>query len=357
MSCKFRFFRRKERKPTSSDVIIFTRQLASLVKKNLPLVAGVGLIASDLERTTLKRILIQVAASLYEGKSLSESLGLYPKVFPDVYVQIIRIGEMTGNLTVSLTQAAVFLETEERFHRKIKENLFYPGSFIIFSLLTLLSLIPFIQLKIMPVFVTILADYGTSVKWSRPFSLLVYGNYFIPLDVFLIVTVLLCFFMRKTRIFRRFFARLSPIGSIRARAVDLSFIRALAGLAESGIPLDSALERARRVFDGEKRKTAAEEAVLFLRQGGTASETFEKTGVFSFSELWLLNSSEKSGNFVGTLKYIADTREANLERRIGAISVIVQPALILTGGFLVGVVVTQIYYILIKLANTIMAQI
>ena len=353
----FPFFNRKERKPASSDVIIFTRQLASLIKRNLPLAASVGFIASDLKRITLKRILFQVAASLGEGKSLSESLDLYPKIFPDVYVQVIRIGEMTGNLAVSLAQASVFLETEERLHRKIKENLFYPGSFIIFSLLIMLSVIPFIQLKIMPVFVTILADYGTSVKWSRPFSFLIYGNYIIFLDVFLIVAVLLCFFMRKTRVFRGFFARLSPIGSIRDRAVDLSFIRALAGLVESEIPLDSALERARRVFGGEKRRMAAEEAVLFLRQGGTTSETFEKTEVFSFSELWLLKSGEKSGNFVGTLKYIADTRETGLERRIGAVNAIVQPALILAGGIFVCVVVTQIYYILIKLANTIMAQI
>jgi type II secretory pathway component PulF len=310
-----------------------------------------------LERTTLKRILFQVAASLDEGKNLSESLDLYPKVFPDVYVQIIKIGEMTGNLAASLAQAAVFLETEERLHRKIKENLFYPGSFIIFSLLTLLSIIPFIQLKIMPVFVQILADYGTSVKWSHPFSFLTYGNYIISLDVFLIVAFPLCFFMRKTRVCRRFFTRLSPIGSIRDRAADLSFIRALAGLVESGIPLDSALERARRVFDGGRRIMATEEAVSLLRQGGTASETLEKTGVFSFSELWLLKSGEKSGNFVGTLKYIADAREAGLEIQIGAVSAIVQPVLILAGGFFVGVVVTQIYCILIKIANTIMTQI
>lgn len=328
------------RKTTASDIILFCRQLSSLVKKSLPLSESIILIAADMERFELKEALLEISKSVESGEKFSVAVSRYPNIFPDVLIHLVTSGEQNNDLALSLDTTAELLETEEALHNKLKANILYPLGFIFFTAIVCLAVYFFIFTRLMPILrMTLTGVEEEDVEVSKTlFHSGILGKPFIfwvsiILVGIILVGVIVHFLTRRKRLFQRVLSHLPPIGAVRNQALVIGFLRVMKNMLKAGMPLDTAFKHAGTFLDDRKQKVKT--ATEILASGQKASQAFESLKIFSASELWLIAAGEKTSNFEDALENIICFRGTELETRIGIFISVIQPFLIFLGGLYV----------------------
>lgn len=340
----------------NADLIIFTRQIASLTGRNIPLSECLELVSADTQNKEFKNVLSSLKTDTGKGETFSAAIAKFPGVFPDVYIKILQPDHMSSDFPSALKTAAQLLETEENFHNKLKTNILYPGSFIIMSILIFISSMIFLLVKIIPTFVKINQDMEAKSLPASLSGIIRVSNFFTYTAIVPVLLVVACvllilhFATRRAGLFRRLLASLPPIGSVRRQAVIITFFRILTYLLRTGIPLATAMRDAAGILDADK-KLLTEQAADDIEKGTPFVESMKKTRIFSPSETWLLKAGEKSGNLPDTFESVIAFRETGMEKRIGVIMSIVPPLLIVAGGLVVLAVWHSIFGTLIGVEN------
>ncbi len=330
---------------TLEDRAIMTRQLATLLSSGVPLSESLHSLIEQTENNYLKKVISHVRTRVTEGVSLADALKEYPKVFSDVYVNMIRSGESSGTLDSVLLRLAEFLENQGKIRNRIRAALAYP----ILMLIVGTGILIFLMTSVIPKITRIFEDMGTALP--LPTRILIgFSHITVKLwwifAVLLIISIIITKRYIRTEKGRALYDRISlklPVFGRLVRIASISRImRTLATLISSGVPLLTAIDIARSVTTNTLLSKAMEIAKEHIKEGGTLSAPLRQSGLFPPMVSQMIAIGEQTGELESMLFKISDAYENEMEMNISRLTSLLEPVMILFMGAIVAFVVFSI---------------
>ena len=343
---------------SKQDLAVMTRQMATLLKAGLPLVSCLTAMADQVENPRLTKILTQVRERVNEGSSLAQALQEFPKVFSDLYINMVSAGEASGALELVLLRLAEYTERQVRIHNRIRAAMIYPAVMTLVSLGVLAVLLTFV----VPKFVSIFAELQQALP--VPTQVLIAVSSFFRGYWYLILLLLAgCLFLlaryrrtpRGRNLFDRVNLRIPVFGRLVRLGIVIRFARTLSTLLGSGVPLLKALDILSRVVNNTVFETAIDAARESVIEGASLSQPLKQSGVFPPILIHMVTSGEQSGQMEEMLTKVADFYEEEVETLTSMLTSLLEPALILGMALVVAFVVISILLPLLEM-NQIVVQ-
>jgi len=330
---------------TPDDIHALTRQLATLLNAGIPLVGALDALMEQTTSPPLKKIIAQIKESVNEGNSLTGSLARHPKLFSNIYINMVRAGEASGSLDVVLERLAEFGEHQQVLKGRFQAALVYPvfmaiiGSGVLFFLLSFV--VPnltriFTEMKQVLPLPTIILIWFSGFMRSYWWVLLLFA-------VAIIVSIKETIKRPKGRYFwDNMKLRLPVIGQINRKIALSRFGRTLGSLLQSGVPLITSLEIVRNIVNNVLIGDVIDEAMEDIQAGKSLNLALSRSIWFPPIFRQMVSVGEQSGDLEGMLHKIADTYEREVETRITGMTALIEPIMILLMAVVVGFIVISI---------------
>lgn len=335
-----------QRGVSATDLALFTRQFATLVRSGLPIDEALRAVSQQTEKARIRSMVLGVRSRVTEGHPLAAAMGDFPHVFSDLYRSTVAAGEQSGRLDVVLERLAEYTESRQALAQKTMLALIYPVFLVIASLAIVVVLLAYVVPKIVDVFKNTGQDLPFLTQaliglsdWIREYGLAA------ALVIALVVFVGRLALRREgpRRQYHKMLLRIPVLGRLVRGLNAGRFSRTFSILAASGVPILDALRISAQVLSNLPMREAVSEAALMVREGSAISVALEKSRYFPPMTIHLIASGESSGNLEGMLERAADAQEREVETMIGAAMGIFEPVMLLIMG---GVVLTIVLAIL-----------
>jgi general secretion pathway protein F len=338
------------------DLALAFRQLSTLVEAGIPLVSSLSALIDQLGNPMLKKIFTQVREKVREGSSFADALSLFPRVFSNLLIGLVRTGEMSGTLDLALARWADFSEQQVALRERIRAALAYPLFMLVIGVGVLLFLMTFVVPSVTKIF----SDLGQALP--LPTRILIAVSDFLSLYgwALLIGSVGLSLWLRKwlrresgAWIWDRWKLRL-PLGGGWYRKLAISrWARTLATLLQGGLPLLQALRAAQDVVGNRLIAQALEEARERIREGAEMAFSLRQSGFFPAMVLEMVAVGEKSGELGKMLEKVARNLEGEVEAELRAMISLLEPLMILLMGVGVGFIALSILLPILEMSRMI----
>ncbi|WP_420446980.1 type II secretion system F family protein [Candidatus Palauibacter sp.] len=338
------------------DLVLFTRQLSVMISAGLPLTRALETLAQQAESPVLQRVARETLYDIESGNTLADALGRHPRVFTRLYVNMVRAGESGSRLDGILTRLAAFLEQNERIRRKVKGAMLYPA--VIFAVAV--AVVATLLLFVIPTFETVFASFNallplptrTVIGLSRAVQ-----NWWWAVVVTAGGGGLLLRRWVATETGRRRFdsllLRLPVLGPLWRRAAVSRFTRTLGTLLSAGVPILEGLEITARTAGNRVIQDAVLESRTAIRGGESIARPLRETGVFPPMVARMIHVGEETGDLDGMLSRIADFYDEEVDAGVESLLKILEPALIVVLGGLVGGMTIAMYLPIFDLVDAI----
>ena len=339
-------------RPSTADVAVMTRQLATLVRAGVPLVESVAALTEQVEKEQLKKTLTAVRETLNEGTSFAKSLEAHPKIFPSLYTNMVAAGEASGTLEAVLERLADFMESQARLKGKVTAALAYPVLMMFIGII----MVSVLMVAVVPKVTSIFENLGHALPWYTQLlitvSSILAGYWWLILGV---VTGAIVWFRRwratpagklkfdSFRLVVPIFGRLTLLVSV-AR-----FTRTLSTLLSSGVQLLQAMEIGRHVLENSRLESVISEAIGSIRGGESIAEPLKRARVFPPMVTHMIAVGEKTGQLEAMLENVSRAYEADVEIRVVALTSLLEPLMIVLLGGVVGFIAMAILMPLIQM--------
>ena len=345
---------KKSTKIKSDDLILFSRQLATMVNAGLPLVQGLDTLADQMENPSLKTLIRKLEDDVAGGESFSQALLKHQKVFSEFYVSMIRAGEESGTLDEILNRLATYLENSAKLARKVKSALVYPAVVTVMSILIVMVLI----LKVVPTFKNIFDAFGGTLP--LPTRVLI-GTSEILKDYFLIVAGILAvaFFLLRKYVqtekgrlqFDGLKLRIIIFGSLMKKVALAKFARTLCTLIKSSVPILKALEIVGATSGNKVLEKTLSSVGIGVKEGKTIAEPLSKSRFFPAMVVKMISVGEKTGALEDMLTKIADFYESEVDAAVDGLTSVIEPVLICFLGIIIGGIVIAMFLPILKMST------
>lgn len=314
-----------------SDLIIFTRQLYSLTKAGIPILRALSGLAESTHSKLLNTALYDTLDRMHNGYSLSAAMGANPRVFPQIYISLVQVGENTGQLDRVFLQLAQYLEQELETRKRIKAAMRYPTFVIIFLAIAMVIL----NIYVIPSFAGMFAKFNAELPWTTQL-LISTSNFFVNYWPHLLVGLISFFILTKAWLKSEKGDYLSDkwklnvpiIGSVIERSLLARFSRSFAMMLGAGVPLNNGLYLVAFAIDNNFLK----EKVLAMRSGIESGETLLKTAtsadLFTPLVLQMIAVGEETGQVDELLNECADFYEREVDYELKNMAAKIEPILI-----------------------------
>lgn len=329
-----------------NDLSIFCRQFSTMIDAGVSLVRALDVLGEQTQNPKLKRILREIQTEVESGQTLSKSMAKYPKVFNNLFIGLVRAGEVGGVLEESLQRLSHFLEKDMELRRKVKSALTYPVIVVIVALLIVLGLCTFI----VPKFIELFKDLGVKelpapTQFLMDFSDFLKNKWYIGL-----IGIAVLFWSIKlfgtTRVGRRVLDRLKlkiPVfGKLSHKICLARFSRTLATLLVSGVPILQAMETVAGTVGNSIIAEAIMNARARIREGDRINEPLEKSKMFPPMVVHMISIGEESGALDQMLSKIAEFYEGEVESQLQSLTAAIEPVMIVFLGICVGFIVVSL---------------
>ena len=331
------------------DLALMTRQLSTLVGAGLPLVECLSALVEQVDSARQKRILSQVREKVVEGGTLADALKAHPRVFSDLYVNMVRAGEASGALDVVLLRLADYTERSAALRNKVRSALTYPTLMAMVGGGILLFLLSYVVPKITKIF----EDTHQQLP-AMTIVLLAVSGFAQQYWWLIVITILLAVIgvraSRRTPTgqlrFDRATLRIPYFGKVLKKVALARFARTLSTLLEGGIPLLQSLDIVKNVVSNVVLRNAIEDGRNSIREGHSVAEPLKKSGVFPPLLVHMIAVGEKSGELEAMLKKAADAYDNEVEASVSALSSIMEPMIII---FMGAVVLFMVFAIMVPI--------
>lgn len=330
------------RRVSATDLALFTRQLATLVKAGLPLEESLLAVSQQTERQRVQSIVLGVRAKVMEGHTLADGFADFPRVFPEIYRATVSAGEQAGHLDTVLERLADYTENREEIRQKVMGAMLYPIALTIMCLMIVSGLLVYVVPKVVNVFRSSHAQLPimTRVLISVSDFLRLRGIYILIIAV--VGFILLSRWLAKAGPKRRFHLlqlRLPLIGKLTRGFNTARFTRTLSILTGATVPVLDALRIAGEVVTNLPMRDAVAEASLRVSEGASIGRSLAISKLFPPMTIHLIQSGESSGELENMLERAAISQERELDGLLTAIVGLLGPGLIvLMGLFVMGIV-------------------
>lgn len=327
------------------EVTTALRQLATLVGSGIPLVDCLGALVDQTEQQRLKKVFTQIREKVVEGSSLYQAMTAHPAIFNQIYVNMVRAGETGGALDIILRRLADFSERSMKLRKKIEAAMTYPLFLLMISTVILIFLMSFVMPKVIGIF----KGMEVALPWST--RILIWSTHFARefwwLVIFLIVAVsgLVSFWLKSDsgrKTWDGFRLHIPMFGRLHHHAVIARFTRTLSTLLKSGILLVDALEISRLAMGNRIMENVVTEVIRLVGEGKDFAGPLKSTGKFPPLVVQLVRAGEQSGELEEMLAKAAEVYEDEVESAIASLTSLIEPAIILCMGGIVGFIVMAI---------------
>ncbi len=342
---------------TINDLVVFTRQFAVMLDAGLPLVQCLQILADQQSNVTFKNVLRAVRADVESGNTFAESLRKHPKVFDDLFVNLVAAGEVGGILDTILNRLAVQLEKQEKLRKQLKGAMVYPATVSVIAVACIVLLL----VKVIPVFEQMFADFGGTLpgptamvielsNWLQQYILYLLGG------VFAVVT---CFAQARARStqFRyqtdNLALNLPIFGNVIKKVAVARFTRTLGTMISSGVPILDGLDIVAKtagnmVIEAELQSTRAS-----ISEGNTIAEPLQGSRVFPGMMVQMVAVGEETGSMEAMLTKIADFYDDEVDSAVAALTSMLEPIMMVFMGGSIGTILIAMYLPIFTIADTI----
>ena len=343
-------------KVQTKEIVIFTRQFATMIDAGLPLLQCLEILAGQQENKTFKKVLAEVKQSVESGNTLADSMKKHPKVFDDLFVGLVRAGETGGVLDTILRRLSTFLEKSEAVKRKVKGALIYPAV----MLLVAVAVVAVLLLFVIPVFKEMFA--GAGQKLPGPTLLVIGMSEFLQKYIIYIVIVLVAAFFAVRKYYRtnkgrllfdRIALRLPGIGNLLEKVAVARFCSTLGTMLSSGVPIMDALEVTAKTAGNLVLENAVMSARKAVAEGRFIADPLMETGVFPGMVVRMIAVGEATGALDAMLAKISEFYEGEVDVAVQALTQLLEPIMIVFLGGVCGGMVIAMYLPIFSMAGAI----
>jgi general secretion pathway protein F len=340
------------RRPRTSDIAVMTRQLATLVRAGVPLVDSLAALTEQVENESLVRVLTAVRESVNEGISFSKSLAAHPRVFPPLYVNMVAAGEASGTLEAVLERLADFMEGQARLRGKVGAALAYPLLMLVIGT----GLVGALMVAVVPKVTSIFENLGQELPWYTRLLIFVSNTLAGYWWLILALALLGWYGFRKWRgtpagrmKWDTFRLRAPIFGRLNLLIAVARFSRTLATLLSSGVQLLTAMEIGANVLGNVRLQSVVGEAIGSIREGESIAVPLKRSRAFPPMVTHMIAVGERTGQLEAMLENVARAYEADVDTRVIALTSLLEPAMVVVMGTVVGFIAMAILMPLIQM--------
>jgi len=336
------------------DLMIFTRQFATMIDSGLPLVQALDILATTSENKYFGKILGEVKARVEQGTTFSEALSYHPKVFDSLFVNLVRAGELGGILDTIMNRLAVQIEKEAKLKRRIKSALNYPKILIAVFIAAMWGLL----FKIIPTFESMFAGMGGQLpgltqkvidtsRWALAHSTPIFGTFFAIIAGFFIAWRL-----PKGRYYLHMAMLNSPIlGPVIKKTAVARFTRTMGTLLSSGVPILDALEIVSKAAGNLVIEKGLMEVREKIAEGRNIVEPLAATKIFPHMVVQMVGVGEQTGALDTMLNKIADFYEDEVDVAVEGMTAMIEPLMMVVLGGSIGTCMIAMYMPIFSMAG------
>jgi len=343
-------------KVETKDLVIFTRQFATMIDSGLPLVQCLDILASQQDNKFFQKILYKVKEDVESGSTFADALAKHPKAFDQLYVNLVAAGEIGGILDTILQRLAAYIEKAMKLKKQIKGAMVYPITIMSIAVIVVGVILVFV----IPTFAKMFADFGGELPAPTKFVIAL-SNFLIKYIIVIIAglfglsTAIKKFYAtpKGRKLIDRWALKAPIAGPLIRKVAVAKFTRTLGTMVSSGVPIMDALEIVAKTA-GNK---IVEEAIYGVRQaiseGKTMAEPLGACGVFPPMVVQMISVGEATGAMDTMLNKIADFYDDEVDDAVGAMTAMMEPLLMVFLGTTVGGLVVAMYLPIFKLAGAV----
>ena len=342
------------KKVNVTDLAMMTRQLATLLKANIPLVEALAAVADQVENSTLKVAISDIKNMVNEGGSLYKGLQKYPRIFTNIYVSMVEAGEMSGTLDVILIRLAEFTEAESELNSKVRSAMVYPAVMFVFTM----AMLAVIFIFVIPQMTEVFTGSGMELPW---YTQVVIGFSGILVNYWLLIILGIA---GSIALFRNW--KNSPTGSDTwdqlllkipvvgklARMIAVSrFTRTLATLLQGGVPMLQAMDIVSNVVGNAVLAKAIIQARDNISEGESIAGPLKRSEQFPPIVIHMINIGEKTGDLENMLTQVAESYDFQVKNAVEGLTSVMEPIMIIVMGGVIGVIVFSIMIPMFDMAS------
>ncbi len=338
------------------DLVIFCRQLATIVNAGLPLIEGLNILGEQMENATFRKIVKQIEKDVEGGDTLTDSLARHPKVFSGLFVNLVKAGEASGMLDEILAQLALYLEKASSLQRKVKSAMIYPSVVMTVAV----AVVTILMVFVIPVFEKIFQGFGA--KLPTPTLVLLAISHFIRdywyvlVGVIFAVGFLINRYLKTERGRYQFDAmllRLPILGTLFRKVAVAKFSRTFSTLLRAGVNILVALEIVAKTAGNKVVERAIDNMRSSIKEGESVAGPLKESGVFPPMVTRMIDIGERTGALDEMLTKIADFYEDQVDTAVAGLTQMLEPFILVFLGVIVGGILIAMYMPMFKITTVI----
>lgn len=331
---------------------VTTRQWASLIKANIPLVEALGALVDQTDNVKLQQVIADVRQQVNEGISLRNSLARHPKIFTPIFINMVESGEASGTLPLVLNRLADFMEAQVRLRQKVSSAMTYPLLMAAIGGGLMLMIFTFVIPKIANIFISMNKKMPWYTEFLMNMSFFILNYWWAILIVFgaIVFSVRKYYSTPSGKVKKdRLFLKLPLFGEVVRMVAVSRFASTMATLLNGGVPLVTALGIVKSVMDNEILAQAIAVAKENITEGQNISEPLKKSGEFPTLLTHMIAIGERTGELPPMLEMVAQSYEDQVNAKIDRMTALLEPLMIVVMGLAVGVIVMAVFVPLLDL--------
>ena len=330
----------------SEDIVIMSRQFATMIKAGLPLMEVLNILANQADKKVMKKILSQVERDVETGSSLTEAIQKHPKAFDNFFISMVKAGEAAGMLDTILEQVAHYAEKTASIQRKVKSAVMYPAVVSVVAI----GITSFLMVKVVPVFVDMFSELGGDLPLPTKITMAI-SDFMV--DQFVLMVVLITGSIvgvwkgsqtpKGKRMLDQFKLNVPIFGPLFLKVAVARFTRSLGTLLRAGVNILNALEITSKSADN----VLIEEVILATRtsiqSGENIATPLAAGGIFPPMVVRMIEVGERTGALETMLSKIADFYEDQVDAAVSGLTSLIEPILMVCLGFAIGFIVISMF--------------
>jgi type IV pilus assembly protein PilC len=341
---------------TGKDILIFTRQFATMIDAGLPLVQCLDILGSQMDNPAFRKVVFAIKGKVEQGSTFADALKDHPKVFDELFVQLCAAGEMGGILDNILNRLAAYREKNEKLKAKVKGAMTYPA----IVLLVAFGVTALLLLKVTPVFAKMFADFGQALPAPTQFvvDLSAWAQEYAPWALLGIILLVVAFIYtyrqpQGRRFFDKMFLMAPLFGPVVRKVAVARFTRTLGTMISSGVPILDALDVTAKTAGNR----TVEEAILYVRgkiaEGKNIAGPLLETKVFPPMVVQMIGVGEATGAMDTMLNKIADFYDDEVDTAVASLTSMIEPLMMVFLGGVVGGFLISMYLPIFSIAGAV----
>lgn len=342
------------KKVKAEDLVIFTRQFATMVDAGIPILQSLEALGDQTGNPSFKTAIVTIRNDIQLGSSLSSAFEKHPKIFDQLYVNMIKVGESGGILTTILERVSMYLEKSERLRQKVQGALIYPTVVVSMALLITIGLL----VKVVPTFSQIYSSLGQQLPVMTQ-MLIDFSNLLKNDLLFLVVGGVVAVFLfnsyKKTPAGHvqvdTFLLKMPIFGDLICKVSVSRFCRTFSTLSQSGVPILESLDIVGKTCGNRVIEILVDEIKVSVKEGNSISEPLSKSTIFPLMVTRMISIGEKSGQLDKMLSKVAEFYDEQVDTAVEGLTKLIEPLIIGFLGVVVGFIVIALFMPILNMTS------